>query len=148
MADLTTPDSGKFELYRDRKLATWAIYQPRVGSVPIPYFQAMGDGYGRRVTIPAASREDAITRIEKFSLENSRAVSTTEADTIFTYGVYGTIAGGLLAAIGFAFKQAWATRIGGTVAVVGVSAGVSGKLLAPRVVHEETVVIPGLNTKP
>lgn len=147
MADISAPVGTKnFELYRDQKLATWAIYQPRVGLITVPIYQAIGDGYGRRVTIPGATREDVIARVETFSASNARHISRTEADSVFTYGVWGTLAGGVLAAIGLWFKSKTATRIGGTTAAIGVSAGIAGKILSPRgESKEETVVVPGLN---
>lgn len=152
MTALTAPTKGSYTLYRDKKLATWAIYEPRlnltdagipgVGVYPPGVWVATGDGYGKNVTVLGLTRDSVLKKIEAYSEKNSRSVSPTEADTVFTYGVFGLIAGGAATAVGLIGKFPKITAIGGTLATLGLGGAVAGKLIAPRGERgQETLVL-------
>lgn len=142
--------SSTFVLYRDRKLATWALYEPRVGAQPLPFWQAMSDGYGVKTTILATSKDAAMAKAEEYSKTHERKISKTEADTVFTYGVYGLLGGGLLTAVGYLGGFTRFGRFGGIVAASGLATAAAGKIFAPKgEVKEDQIIldtpkIPGL----
>lgn len=142
--------SSTFKLYRDRKLATWALYEPRVGNQAMPFWQAMSDGYGVKTTILAATEAAAMAKAEEYSKTHERHVSKTEADTVFTYGVYGLLGGGLLTAVGYLAGFTKFGRFGGIVAASGLATAAAGKIFEPRGEQKEdqiildTPKIPGL----
>ena len=131
MSTVLTQSKSTFEMYHDGKLATWALYEQRVGAMAMPFWQAMGDGYGRKVTILAPSRAAVIAKLEEYSSQNKRAISFTEADMVFTYSIYGMLAGGLTAAVGFLGSMPKVSRLGGLVAAGGLLGAVAGKGLSP-----------------
>lgn len=142
MADTAvTKSPSTFVLYRDRKLATWALYEPRVGNQPMPLWQAMGDGYGQKVTILASTKEQAMAKVEEYSKTHERHISLSESDVIFTYGVYGLLGGGFLTALGYLGGAPRLGRVGGVVAAAGLTAAVTGKIIEPKTVSKEDVII-------
>lgn len=128
---LSNPQSS-FTLYRDRKLATWALYEPRVGNTAMPYWQAMSDGYGKKTTIVAATKDAAIAKLEEYSKTHERHISFAESDTVFTYGVYGLLGGGLLTAVGYLGSFGRLSRLGGVIAASGLATAAAGKVFEPK----------------
>lgn len=148
MSTTLTKTSATFELYRDGKLATWALYSPKVGDVAMPLWQAMSDGYGKKVTILSPTKEVALKKIEEYSKKTERKISVVEADSVYTYGVYGLLGGGLVTAIGYLTKFPKVGRAGGIVAAVGLTAAAAGKVFSPKKVegNDQIVLDLGLGT--
>jgi len=141
---IVLPPSENVTLHRDRKLATWVVYAPKMAGMTVPIWYAVTDGYGRKVTIIAASREEAIARLVEFSRDNERKLSPNEAGTITTYGLYALISGAVLAGIGLLTKSPKLGYFGGVASVSGIAGVAAGTLIRPKLGDEQVLALPAL----
>lgn len=130
-----------FESYRDKKLASWAIYQPRVTGISAPYWMGSTGSYGRKVTILAATKESLIGKIEEYAASHKRVISASEADTMRMYGMYVLGGGIVVGVIGHMTSVSWAKSTGASAAIGGSAAIATSFFVKPKQTEDDEIVV-------
>lgn len=128
---MSSPLSTSSSIYRDKKLATWIIQQPKMGQISVPFWQGISEGYCKKTTIQSLSKEDLMNKINTYSKNNERKISDNESKLMVSYGSFSALAGGTFIGVSRVLNSNKLAYSGAFLALSGISLAIFGKIMAP-----------------